>query len=129
MGVQFAKKRFRTKSTGLSTLGPDGITIVEQHGESPISSPNQQPKKRDPELTEDKIQGASQIGEPEHVMDPPAEPGREIGEMNEDVRLLVEMYDLLGHEIERQQGRAAQKEKAKSARRASLEPRINQILN
>lgn len=132
MGVQFAKKRFRTrtKSTGLSTLGPDGITIVEQPGESPISSPNQQPKKRDPELIEEKrIQGGSQIGEPEHDMDPPAEPGREIGEMNEDVRILVEMYDLLGHEIERQQGRAAQKEKAKPARRASLEPRINQILN
>ena len=39
------------------------------------------------------------------------------------------MYDLLGTEIEQRQGRLAPQQQQPQAKRASLEPRINQILN
>jgi len=136
MGVHLstAKKRLSIKkrSAGLSTLGANGITVQPVENEGNTKHPST--PKRDPQDTEDEFivnsfENSTDRGEGEPAL---VKIGEEGGvQMNEELRLLLEMYDLLGTEIEQRQGRLApqQQQKQPPAKRASLEPRINQILN
>lgn len=134
MGVHLstAKKRLSVKkrSAGLSTLGANGITVQPVENEGNTKHPST--PKRDPQDTEDEFivnsfENLTDRGEGEPAL---VNIGEEGGvQMNEELRLLLEMYDLLGTEIEQRQGRLAPQQQQPQAKRASLEPRINQILN
>jgi len=135
MGVHLstAKKllSLKKRSAGLSTLGANGITVQPVENEGNTKHPSS--PKRDPQDTEDEFivnsfENLTDRGEGEPAL---VNIGEEGGvQMNEELRLLLEMYDLLGTEIEQRQGRLVpQQQQQPQAKRASLEPRINQILN
>jgi len=120
MGAQLstAKKRLSLKkrSAGLSQLETNGITV------QPANVQDTDISKRDPRHEDDTLM-QGEPGEPPHPL------GEEGLKINEELRLLMEMHELLGTEIEQRQGQRRHSQPKSAVKRSSLEPRIEQILN